>query len=138
MAKLQTRRSISVPRDVYDRLKAVAEARGLPMAVIVERLLRAELELPERTAPPGSRGPRQAPMVVTIPVVTGPVEPARPRSRDDADMPEFSPAELRVKAQRDEQARRSEANEREERALANPCRRSGCHRQPPVHEAHDD
>lgn len=48
MALKQSRRSVSVPRPVYDAIKSAARERGITMAELVERALRADgFELPE-------------------------------------------------------------------------------------------
>lgn len=78
MSKKQTRRSISVSRETYERLKLHVEANGGSCSAIVEDLLRPVIGLaprvvPERAAPK----PRVREVVVATPVleVNGDWEP---------------------------------------------------------------
>lgn len=48
MSRKQTRRSISVSRETYDRLRAHAAANGTTGSGVVEDLLRGFFEMPER------------------------------------------------------------------------------------------
>jgi hypothetical protein len=48
MAKSQTRRSVSLPRSTYDRIRTAAHAQGISLSELVERALRSHgLTLPE-------------------------------------------------------------------------------------------
>jgi len=56
MAKHQTRRTISVGRETYERLRAYCEERGIAMAATVEDLVLAEMDRVEaaRAAAPAA------------------------------------------------------------------------------------
>lgn len=48
MAKSQTRRSVSLPRPIYDRIRTAARSQGITLTELVERALRSHgLTLPE-------------------------------------------------------------------------------------------
>ena len=51
MANKQTRRTISLSRDGYDRLRAHCEANGIAMSAFVEREINAALDEAALTAP---------------------------------------------------------------------------------------
>lgn len=44
MAKKQTRRSVSISRGTYDRLKIYSEATNTPMSQIIEKLIDDKLD----------------------------------------------------------------------------------------------
>lgn len=44
MAKKQTRRSISINRELYEQLKVFSHALGTPMSQLTERCLRSYIE----------------------------------------------------------------------------------------------
>ena len=63
MAKKQTRRSISVSRTTYERLKAFCEANNISMSQLVETRVNDFLG----NTDPGAPAPRPTPMVPSIP-----------------------------------------------------------------------
>lgn len=51
MAKVQTRRSVSLNRELYDEARDAADGAGVPLAQFVEHALRAVLSPPVAAAP---------------------------------------------------------------------------------------
>lgn len=74
MAKKQTRRSISVSRTTYERLKAFCEANNVSMSQLVETRVNDFLG-------------EGAPVTTTIPSAPRPVAPAAPRPASPAPTP---------------------------------------------------
>jgi hypothetical protein len=81
MAKKQTRRSISVSRVTYERLKAYCETNSISMSQFVETRVGDFLGLPERAA----RVTLQRPMTSAPRVVE------RPREVQPAQQPQVEP-----------------------------------------------
>jgi len=77
MAKKQTRRSISVSRTTYERLKAFCEANGISMSQLVETRVNDFLGEPTQPLRPAMPSPPRIP-TVSAPVVPKP-PPAEPR-----------------------------------------------------------
>ena len=96
MAKKQTRRSISVSRSTYERLKAFCETNGISMSQFVENrvgdFLGEGAELPETGSSTGTTVDRPAP----APRPAAPTSPPRPVSptpppKSAAPAPSFAP-----------------------------------------------
>jgi len=79
MAKKQTRRSISVSRTTYERLKAFCEANNVSMSQFVESRVGDFLSSGEGQLPPGL-APRAAPTLPRPTAITPRSEPTRPSS----------------------------------------------------------
>ena len=77
MAKKQTRRSISVSRTTYERLKAFCEANGISMSQLVETRVNDFLGEPTQPLRPAMPSPPRIP-TVAAPVVPKP-PPVEPR-----------------------------------------------------------
>jgi hypothetical protein len=60
MAKKQTRRSISVSRETYERLRVYCETNGISMSQFVERRVGDFLGLPAGLGALGGSGPRSS------------------------------------------------------------------------------
>jgi hypothetical protein len=78
MAKKQTRRSISVSRTTYERLKAFCEANNISMSQFVETrvgdfLGATDLVAPRPMAPPPASLPVQRPSAPAIPMTSSAV-----------------------------------------------------------------
>ena len=90
MAKKQTRRSISVSRTTYERLKAFCEANNISMSQLVETRVNDFLgegttTITPRPTPPSQ--PRPLPTSSSVPTATTPVKPtteAAPPQRPSA------------------------------------------------------
>jgi hypothetical protein len=79
MAKKQTRRSISVSRNAYERLKAFCETSGVSMSQFVESGIHEKLD--ESGAAPASAGTSAAPQRPSfVPLSTAPRLDAAPRA----------------------------------------------------------
>jgi hypothetical protein len=64
MAKKQTRRSISVNRDLYERAKLAAAARGTSLSKLTERAV--ELAIATTVSAPGAQAPSPAAKVEAV------------------------------------------------------------------------
>ena len=101
MAKKQTRRSISVSRSTYERLKSYCETNGMSMSQFVETrvgdfLGRSIRRLPADAAPAESAIPSapQRPVVPVAPVAAAPTpQPVRVAERRPAPPPSKPTAE---------------------------------------------
>lgn len=87
MAKKQTRRSISVSRATYERLKTYCETNGLSMSQFVEHRVGDFLG---RSVRPGA----QRPMTESAAVPSAPVAGAAPPRPVSAPPPVVSPAQV--------------------------------------------
>lgn len=143
MAKKQTRKSLSISRECWEKAVELAKAQGVSLSSIVENYLRAEVGLPPvftSWSMPGSRtktGSRTIPTGVPFCTVHAIPTPCRfcakvPRSPVKSPTLGDIAQQIAVKAE-DLRIRTAEA---EERAFANPCRRSTC-RNKALHEAHE-
>lgn len=101
MAKKQTRRSISVSRATYDRLKAFCEANGISMSQFVENRVGDALTV---DVPTGSKpvtvitaAPAPAPVAVAAPVAAPPMSrPSEPAARPTAAPAPLTSAAARI------------------------------------------
>lgn len=98
MAKKQTRRSISVSRVTYERLKAYCETNGISMSQFVETRVGDFLGLPERSA----RVSLQRPMTSAPKVVERPREV--PRQAQAQAQAQAAPAPRQAEPQREERS----------------------------------
>lgn len=83
MAKKQTRRSISVSRATYDRLKSFCEANGISMSQFVENRVgdALSIDVPASSKPVAvvASAPAPAPAAVALPVMpSAPAPSSRP------------------------------------------------------------
>ncbi len=118
MAKVQTRRTISISREAHERAKEWADGKGQSLSSLIEAYIRRETGLPERE---------------TV-QVKGRQE-LRPQQSPYPRAPRASVASVRRSTMADIAARAAALEERHERALNNPCRMEHCSRHG-LHEAH--
>ncbi len=82
MAKKQTRRSISVSRTTYERLKAFCETNNISMSQLVENrvndFLGGDGPAPATTPRPSAPTPAPRPMMPSTPTAPKPQSDARP------------------------------------------------------------
>ena len=103
MAKKQTRRSISVSRTTYERLKAFCEANNVSMSQLVETRVNDFLAgepvpttIPQRVHPapmPSTSRPSSPALATTLPATSAPtVKPGEPTPRSTPVVPMTSAA----------------------------------------------
>lgn len=139
MAKRQTRRSISVSKEVFYRAQALAREQEMSLSQLIETMLRGELGLPPNEYSPSVRKTQREKRER---MAQESKEIIRQRAEERAELHQQKWQEDKKKRERaiaEETSRRAieKTAEYERRTFENPCREEKCHIIG-AHPAHED